>query len=142
LASFRHHRLEHCRCFLDLFVGISLGRRDRHEPVQIGMYQPKHLPARCAASAWLGAELLAEQQLAQPESESLLAHATGPGDQQYLRQSAGCDGTAKLCAHGGMTGHWGEAHAEEFSRVDPKKKGLTTRPKSFFHNALGAPFDA
>src|ERR1041385_1660814 len=78
---------------LHLAIGVpGLGSRDRHEPVQVGVGQVECQAARSAGATGLLLRPLAEQQLAQPETQPLLADPFGSGHQDHLGQATGFPG--------------------------------------------------
>jgi hypothetical protein len=72
---------------LDLLVGVRdlLGQLERYDPVQVGMGETTNQTARAAGLAGRRSRLLAQNQLRQPQAETLLADAPGAMQKKGLR---------------------------------------------------------
>jgi hypothetical protein len=74
----------------ELVRARALRLGERKIPVEIRVLESQRQPAGLTLGAWpFGRGVLAQEELAEPESESLLSDATGAAEDDALRQGAG-----------------------------------------------------
>jgi hypothetical protein len=106
-------------CLFDLLLRITgLGPGNRDEPVKIRVPEFQCLPAAGAGPAGLAPGALAEEQLREPERQSLLSDSDRSRQDHDLRKTSSREGCGEATPSLVVTGDRSQRHASEDRRRD------------------------